>query len=154
MNKVYINGIGQVPVQESWEHSLKELAGFAGLAAMEDAGLGYPQGLFVGNMLSLSANKQGHLATLLADWLGCRILRRETVRRKRWRLHWFFKSSFKPFFKPLNFFECLFSLVGKSLDSLFILLIVVHELVNMMSQLIFLGLCNCQLLRQNMNLTL
>jgi len=70
MNKVYINGIGQVPVQESWEHSLKELAGFAGLAAMEDAGLGYPQGLFVGNMLSLSANKQGHLATLLADWLG------------------------------------------------------------------------------------
>ena len=70
MNKVYINGIGQVPVQESWEHSLKELAGFAGLAAMEDAGLGYPQGLFVGNMLSLSANKQGHLATLLADWMG------------------------------------------------------------------------------------
>lgn len=70
MNKVYINGIGQVPVQELWEHSLKELAGFAGLAAMEDAGLGYPQGLFVGNMLSLSANKQGHLATLLADWLG------------------------------------------------------------------------------------
>ena len=70
MNKVYINGIGQVPVQESWEHSLKELAGFAGLAAIEDAGLGYPQGLFVGNMLSLSANKQGHLATLLADWLG------------------------------------------------------------------------------------
>ncbi|HSN94897.1 MAG TPA: beta-ketoacyl synthase N-terminal-like domain-containing protein, partial [Anaerolineaceae bacterium] len=70
MNKVYINGIGQVPVQESWEFSLKEIAGFAGLLAMEDAGLGYPQGLFVGNMLSLSANKQGHLATLLADWLG------------------------------------------------------------------------------------
>jgi acetyl-CoA C-acetyltransferase len=70
MNKVYINGIGQIPVQESWEHSLKELAGFAGLAAMQDAALGYPQGLFVGNMLSLSANRQGHLATLLADWLG------------------------------------------------------------------------------------
>ncbi len=70
MNKVYINGIGQIPVKESWEHSLKELAGFAGIAAMDDATIGYPQGLFVGNMLSLSANRQGHFATLLADWLG------------------------------------------------------------------------------------
>ncbi|MEA4812003.1 MAG: beta-ketoacyl synthase N-terminal-like domain-containing protein [Anaerolineaceae bacterium] len=70
MNQVYITGIGQVPVKESWETSLKELAGFAGIAAMEDAANGYPEGLFVGNMLSLSANKQGHFATQLADWLG------------------------------------------------------------------------------------
>lgn len=70
MNKVYVIGIGQVPVQESWDRSLKEIAGFAGIAAMEDAQIGYPQGLFVGNMLSLSGNRQGHFATLMADWLG------------------------------------------------------------------------------------
>lgn len=70
MNKVYISGIGQTPVSESWEKSLKELAGDAGLAAMENAGIGYPDGLFVGNMMAITANHQAQLATLLADWLG------------------------------------------------------------------------------------
>ena len=70
MNKVYVSGIGQVPIRENWEKSLKELAGDAALLAIEDAGLGYPQGLFVGNMMSPTANKQMHLGALLADWLG------------------------------------------------------------------------------------
>ncbi len=70
MNKVYIAGIGQTPVSESWEKSLKELAGDAGLMAMEDAGIGYPDALFVGNMMAITANRQAQLATLMADWLG------------------------------------------------------------------------------------
>lgn len=70
MNKVYITGIGQTPVSESWDKSLKELAGDAGLAAMENAGIGYPDGLFVGNMMAITANHQAQLATLMADWLG------------------------------------------------------------------------------------
>ena len=70
MNKVYISGIGQTPVSESWDKSLKELAGDAGLAAMDDAGIGYPDGLFVGNMMAITANHQAQLATLMADRLG------------------------------------------------------------------------------------
>ena len=70
MNKVYIAGIGQTPVSESWEKSLKELAGDAGLMAMEDAGIGYPDALFVGNMMAITANRQAQLAPLMADWLG------------------------------------------------------------------------------------
>lgn len=72
MNKVYVSGIGQVPIQENWERSLKELAGFAGLEAMQDAGIGYPDALFVGNMMAPSINKQLQLGTLMADWLGFR----------------------------------------------------------------------------------
>lgn len=70
MNKVYIAGIGQTPVSESWDKSLKELAGDAGLTAMNDAGIGYPDALFVGNMMAITANRQAQLATLMADWLG------------------------------------------------------------------------------------
>lgn len=70
MNKAYIIGIGQTPVSESWDKSLKELAGDAGLLAIEDAGIGYPDGLFVGNMMAITANHQAQFGTLMADWLG------------------------------------------------------------------------------------
>lgn len=70
MNKVYIAGIGQVPVLENWEKSLKEIAGDAALLAMADADLGYPDALYLGNMMAATANKQVQLGTLMADWLG------------------------------------------------------------------------------------
>ena len=70
MQKIYIAGVGQTPVRENWEKSLKELAGDAALLALEDANLGYPEGIFVGNMMSGSANHQLQLGALLADWLG------------------------------------------------------------------------------------
>lgn len=70
MNNVYVSGIGQVPVQENWDKSLKELAGDAALLAIEDAKIGYPEALFVGNMMSGTANEQIQLGTMLADWLG------------------------------------------------------------------------------------
>jgi len=70
MEKVYIAGIGQTPVRENWDKSLKELAGDAALMAMEDAGLGYPDGIFMGNMMSGTANKQLQLGALISDWIG------------------------------------------------------------------------------------
>lgn len=70
MNNVYVSGLGQVPVRENWEKSLKELAGDAAMSAINDAGVGYPDALFLGNMMSGSANEQIHLGALLADWLG------------------------------------------------------------------------------------
>lgn len=70
MRKVYISGTGQVPVSENWEKSLKELAGDAALLAMEDADIGYPDALFVGNMMAITANKQAQLGTMMSDWLG------------------------------------------------------------------------------------
>lgn len=70
MNKVYIIGTAQIPIQENWSKSLKELAGEAGLQAIEETGIGYPDGLFVGNMMAITANRQAQFATLMADWLG------------------------------------------------------------------------------------
>jgi len=70
MEKVYIAGVGQTPVRENWEKSLKELAGDAALMAIEDAELGYPEGIFIGNMMSGTANKQLQLGALIADWIG------------------------------------------------------------------------------------
>ncbi len=44
MQKIYIAGIGQTPVRENWEKSLKELAGDAALQALEDARLELSRG--------------------------------------------------------------------------------------------------------------
>ncbi len=70
MRKGYISGIGQVPVSENWDKSLKELAGDAALLAMQDADIGYPDALYVGNMMAITANKQAQLGTMMSDWLG------------------------------------------------------------------------------------
>jgi len=42
------------------------------LKAMADAGLDYFDGLYVGNMMSASANNQQHLGAYIADWVGQR----------------------------------------------------------------------------------
>ena len=72
MRKVAILGIGQTPVAEHWEKSLLELAGEAVFAALEDAGRDSAAAIFVGNMLSGQLEKQEHLGTLVADWVGMR----------------------------------------------------------------------------------
>ncbi|RME37215.1 MAG: thiolase domain-containing protein [Deltaproteobacteria bacterium] len=72
MRSVAIAGIGQTPVQENWEKSLKELAGDAIFAALQDAESGEVDAIFVGNMLSGTSAGQAHLGTLLADWIGAR----------------------------------------------------------------------------------
>ena len=72
MRDVLIAGIGQVPVGEHWETSLRHLAAKALLGAMEDAGVDRLDGLYVGNMLSGPLSQQEHLGALLADFVGQR----------------------------------------------------------------------------------
>jgi len=70
MREVAIIGIGQVPVDENWEKSLREIAGEAVFAAMLDAQRETADGLFVGNMMSGILNRQENLGALIADWVG------------------------------------------------------------------------------------
>jgi acetyl-CoA C-acetyltransferase len=72
MREVAIIGIGQTPVDEHWEKSLRELAGEAVLAALADANREQVDGIFVGNMLSGMVNRQENLGALVADWVGLR----------------------------------------------------------------------------------
>jgi acetyl-CoA C-acetyltransferase len=72
MREVAIIGIGQTRVEEHWDKSMRVLAGEAILSAMADAKRESVDALFVGNMLSGSANHQQHLGALIADWVGLR----------------------------------------------------------------------------------
>jgi len=72
MRDVSIIGIGQTPVGEHWEKSLKELAAEAVLGAIEDAQVEHVDALYVGNMCSGTLNGQEHLGALIADWVGLR----------------------------------------------------------------------------------
>ena len=65
MRKVAVIGIGQTQVSEHWEKSLRELAGEAIFAALVDAGRETADGLFIGNMLSGSLNRQENLGALI-----------------------------------------------------------------------------------------
>ncbi|MBU4225310.1 MAG: thiolase domain-containing protein [Chloroflexi bacterium] len=70
MRPIAILGIGQTKIDEHWERSLRDLAGEAALAALQDAGRAQVDGLFVGNMLSGMIDNQNNLAALIADWAG------------------------------------------------------------------------------------
>jgi len=70
MREVTIIGIGQTPADEHWDKSLRELAGEAVLASLQDAGLESASGLYVGNMISGAASHQQHLGAYIADWVG------------------------------------------------------------------------------------
>jgi len=72
MREVAIIGIGQTTIDEHWDKSLRDLAGEAALAAMQDAGVNGVDGVFVGNMMSGSANRQQQLGAHVADWIGVR----------------------------------------------------------------------------------
>jgi len=72
MRKVAVIGIGQTKIEEQWEKSLRDLAGEASLAALEESGLPTVEGIYVGNMMSGSANKQMQLGAYLSDWIGVR----------------------------------------------------------------------------------
>jgi acetyl-CoA C-acetyltransferase len=72
MREVAILGIGQTPIDEHWEKSLRVLAGEAALETLKDAGRDRADGLFVGNMLSGMLNRQENLGALVADWVGLR----------------------------------------------------------------------------------
>ncbi len=78
MREVAVIGIGQTKIDEHWDKSLRDLSGEAVQAAMLDAQLD-PEGaqhgveaLYIGNMMSSTANHQQHLGAYIADWVGFR----------------------------------------------------------------------------------
>jgi acetyl-CoA C-acetyltransferase len=66
MTDVIIAGIGQIPVGEHWELSLRQQAHLAIRAALKDSNDLHPQAMFVGNMLATQLSRQAHLGALLA----------------------------------------------------------------------------------------
>lgn len=70
MTDVVIAGIGQVPVGEHWDITMRSLAARAILAARKDAGGLKPQALYVGNFLGSMVSHQANLGTLLAQNAG------------------------------------------------------------------------------------
>jgi len=69
---VSVIGLGQVPVGEHWDKSLRVLGSEAVLAALQDAAIERPEALYVGNMLCGQLSNQQNLATLVADHAGLR----------------------------------------------------------------------------------
>ena len=70
MREVAIVGVGQTPVSEHWDLSLRDLASRAVLDAMCDAGTEEVQALYVGNMLAGQLSGQENVATAVADAAG------------------------------------------------------------------------------------
>jgi acetyl-CoA C-acetyltransferase len=77
--EVIITGIGQIPVGEHWETSLRSMAGKAMRNAIADSGMMKPQALYVGNMLASTLSRQAHLGVLLADFSGFIGIEAETL---------------------------------------------------------------------------
>lgn len=67
---VIIAGVGQTPVGEHWDRSLRELAANAILAAVKDSAGLKPQVLYIGNFLAVSASRQANLGALLTEDAG------------------------------------------------------------------------------------
>ena len=76
---VYLVGIGQVPVGEHWDRSLRDLAVDAVRACVCDCGVEAFDALYVGNMLAPALSDQQHLGALVADWAGYRGIEASTV---------------------------------------------------------------------------
>ena len=72
MRDVSIVGIGQTAVGEHWDLSVRQLAGKAVLAALEDVGIERVDALYIGNMIAGETAGQEHLGALVADFVGLR----------------------------------------------------------------------------------
>ncbi len=72
MREVAILGVGQTPVREHWDISLRALAVEAGRAALADADVDRVDAVYVSNMNSDRLVGQRHLGPLVADYLGQR----------------------------------------------------------------------------------
>ena len=70
MRDVGVLGIGQTPVGEHWDRSIRDLAVDAARAALDEAGLDRVDAIYVGNMASGLLCGQENLATLVADAAG------------------------------------------------------------------------------------
>ena len=65
---VVIAGIGQIPVGEHWDTSLRSHAVQAILAARHEVPDLEPESLIVGNMMASVISHQANLGSLIADW--------------------------------------------------------------------------------------
>jgi len=72
LRDVSIVGIGQTAVGEHWDLSVRQLAGKAVLAALEDVGIERVDALYIGNMIAGETAGQEHLGALVADFVGLR----------------------------------------------------------------------------------
>jgi acetyl-CoA C-acetyltransferase len=79
MTDIIIAGIGQTPVGEHWDTSLRSLALQAIRTAIQDSGGLKPQALYVGNMMAANLSRQAHLGALLADYAGLSGIEAETL---------------------------------------------------------------------------
>lgn len=70
MNEVVIVGLGQIPVAEHWDVSLRSLAARAVIAARKDAGGLMPQAMYIGNFLGSTVSHQANLGALLTEQSG------------------------------------------------------------------------------------
>jgi acetyl-CoA C-acetyltransferase len=70
MSDIVITGVGQVPVKEYWEVSIRQLASRAILAAIKDAGGQKPQAMYIANVLGSSLSRQANLGALLTSDCG------------------------------------------------------------------------------------
>ncbi len=72
MQNVSVVGVGQTPVGEHWETSLRHLALKAMRAALDNAGIQAVDAIVVGNALGGLLSNQNHLGALVADFAGMR----------------------------------------------------------------------------------
>jgi acetyl-CoA C-acetyltransferase len=72
MRDVSIIGLGQVPVREHWDRSLRQLGADAARAALRDARVDRVDALIAGNMLCGELTGQRHIGPLIADHAGLR----------------------------------------------------------------------------------
>ncbi|MBT3336931.1 MAG: thiolase domain-containing protein [Anaerolineae bacterium] len=70
MREVAIIGIGQTKIDEHWGRSIRDLAGEAIVATLQDANRNQFDALFSGNMLSGLIDQQNNLGAVIADWMG------------------------------------------------------------------------------------
>ncbi len=67
MRDVVIAGIGQIPVGEHWDQSLRNISAKAILAARKDSGGLVPEAIYIGNLISSVASHQANLGALVTD---------------------------------------------------------------------------------------
>lgn len=70
MRSVSIIGVGQIPVGEHWDKSLRQLGAEALLLALADAGDIKPDAVYIGNAYGASVSEQSHLGPLILDYAG------------------------------------------------------------------------------------
>ncbi len=70
MREVAIIGVGQTPVGEHWDTSLRMLGADAARSALDNAGISEVEALYVGNAYGEAISSQSQIAPLIADYAG------------------------------------------------------------------------------------